>query len=151
MHRRATHSHTVAAGNADPVVATTNTTMKKRRKGISRQLKRSRDLAMIEDVVLTIIQVVCVCTLIGCGVLWLKQLLPGSFFSSSEAKYHTHKRVKDLKPLEPSSIYTIPHSMVHIGDKTDGYGENISYASLVLFHCFTLWNLIFEGTEKGSF
>jgi hypothetical protein len=133
MHRRAVT--TVATGDADdkshiPVTTTSTTSaagmkngavVKKRRKGLSK-MKRSQDFAMIEEAVLTIIQVVCVCTLIGCAFLWLKQLLPSSFFEGHDGQPHRAKHKFDLRPLKPSSIYRIPNSMSHIGDKSDAYG-----------------------------
>jgi hypothetical protein len=106
---------------------TTKPSRIRRRGGVSAsklKLKPKNLDYTMEDFVVHGIQLLCVSMLIACGVALLYKRVCGpqgcdSMFSyGKDQRKHGHF---DLHPLPPSSVYTIPNSMPHIGDKTDAY------------------------------
>ena len=107
----------------------------KRRKQLSHQasiivalFKKDGTLA---DHITLAIQIVCGLVLVTCGLtLFIKWCASASLssllnplswvmFGSGVRRHGKY----DLVPLKPSDIYTIPQSMSHIGDKSDGYAR----------------------------
>jgi hypothetical protein len=97
--------------------------MKKRRKrrGYSHPLAHLFD----EDWMIALIQIVSVILLMGCGVALLGQRFYHSHFFHQLARLFAGPlrpgERYPMYPLSPSSYYTVPESMSHIGDKSDAY------------------------------
>mmetsp|Transcript_25825 Transcript_25825/g.39626 ORF Transcript_25825/g.39626 Transcript_25825/m.39626 type:complete len:553 (+) Transcript_25825:130-1788(+) len=121
-HGHGSHHHTHHA--------VVKTPPRKRRKAKSNMVSVRNVLqtVMDEDLLISLVQVVSILIMIGCGAtLAAKWISFGDWVESWKSLSgfdnipHQPGQTFPKKPLAPSKYYTVPESMEHIGDKSDSY------------------------------
>jgi hypothetical protein len=132
MHRRALSSPQRIGSYDSPSAAQPNRNSypKQRRRRKVKSSRRNRSIFQSTEgdpvvmlfMVFSAVVVVVVLVLLG----FLGKLLYSRFWSNPGTNEHTpssstYSKNKEFETLESSKIYSIPHSMLHIGDKSDEY------------------------------